>query len=43
MGILVLQSPARQKIALHPEETVGGRQRANVFDPFGNRVELIAA
>ena len=24
------------------EETVGGRQRANLADPFGNRIELIA-
>lgn len=34
---------ARHGVAVHPEEVVGGRQRANVFDPFGNRVELIAA
>lgn len=30
-------------VALQPEETVGGRQRAKLFDPFGNRIELIAA
>jgi catechol 2,3-dioxygenase-like lactoylglutathione lyase family enzyme len=30
-------------IALKHEETVGGRVRATVADPFGNRVELIAA
>lgn len=34
---------ARHGVAIHPEEVVGARQRANVFDPFGNRVELIAA
>ncbi|MES2325197.1 MAG: VOC family protein [Pseudomonadota bacterium] len=34
---------ARHGMAVQPKETVGGRQRANVFDPFGNRVELIAA
>ena len=34
---------ARHGVAVHPEEEVGGRQRANLFDPFGNRVELIAA
>ncbi|SHH43409.1 VOC family protein [Massilia sp. CF038] len=30
-------------VALTPEETVGGRLRGNLFDPFGNRIELIAA
>ncbi|HEY0064325.1 MAG TPA: VOC family protein [Telluria sp.] len=34
---------AAHGVTLTPEETVGGRQRANLFDPFGNRVELIAA
>ena len=29
-------------IALTPEDEVGGRRRATVADPFGNRVELIA-
>lgn len=28
-------------VALEPAETVNGRARANLFDPFGNRVELI--
>ena len=30
-------------IALKQDETVGGRQRGTLADPFGNRVELIAA
>ena len=30
-------------IVLTPEDDVGGRRRATVADPFGNRVELIAA
>lgn len=30
-------------VALQPEDVVGGRRRATVFDPFGNRVELIQA
>lgn len=30
-------------IALKPEDVVGGRERATISDPFGNRVELIAA
>jgi hypothetical protein len=30
-------------VAITPEETVGGRLRATIFDPFGNRLELIAA
>lgn len=34
---------AAHGVALKSEETVGGRQRANLADPFGNRVELIAA
>lgn len=29
--------------ALKPEDMVAGRQRATIFDPFGNRVELIEA
>jgi hypothetical protein len=29
-------------IEIDPQETVQGRERVNVFDPFGNRVELIA-
>jgi catechol 2,3-dioxygenase-like lactoylglutathione lyase family enzyme len=29
-------------LTLKPEETVGGRERANLDDPFGNRIELIA-
>lgn len=32
-----------QGVALKPEDTIGGRQRATVSDPFGNRVELIEA
>jgi catechol 2,3-dioxygenase-like lactoylglutathione lyase family enzyme len=30
-------------LALQPEDSVGGRRRATLFDPFGNRVELIQA
>ena len=30
-------------VVLKLEETVGGRERATLFDPFGNRIELIAA
>lgn len=30
-------------IALKAEDEVGGRRRATLADPFGNRVELIAA
>ena len=30
-------------VQLEPDETVAGRQRARLFDPFGNRLELIAA
>ncbi len=30
-------------IALKPEDDVGGRSRATIADPFGNRVELIQA
>ncbi len=30
-------------VAAAQEETVGGRLRATIADPFGNRVELIAA
>jgi catechol 2,3-dioxygenase-like lactoylglutathione lyase family enzyme len=30
-------------VALKAEEAVGGRRRATLADPFGNRVELIAA
>ncbi len=30
-------------VKVTPEETVGGRLRANIADPFGNRIELIAA
>lgn len=29
-------------LTLKMEDSVGGRRRATVFDPFGNRVELIA-
>jgi catechol 2,3-dioxygenase-like lactoylglutathione lyase family enzyme len=29
-------------VAVNPEETVDGRARATISDPFGNRVELIA-
>ena len=29
-------------VVLTPEDEVGGRQRATLADPFGNRVELIA-
>jgi catechol 2,3-dioxygenase-like lactoylglutathione lyase family enzyme len=34
---------AQHGVPLMPEETVGGRARANLCDPFGNRIELIAA
>lgn len=34
---------ARERVALTAEDEVGGRQRATLADPFGNRVELIAA
>jgi catechol 2,3-dioxygenase-like lactoylglutathione lyase family enzyme len=30
-------------LTLQPEETVGDRLRATLFDPFGNRLELISA
>jgi hypothetical protein len=30
-------------VVVTPEDTVNGRLRATVADPFGNRVELIAA
>jgi catechol 2,3-dioxygenase-like lactoylglutathione lyase family enzyme len=30
-------------VPVQPDETVHGRQRATIFDPFGNRIELIAA
>ena len=30
-------------VTLKAEEAVDGRQRATIFDPFGNRVELIAS
>ncbi len=33
----------RHGVALQPEQDVGGRRRATLADPFGNRVELIAA
>ena len=34
---------AGHAVALKPEEMVAGRQRATLFDPFGNRLELIEA
>jgi catechol 2,3-dioxygenase-like lactoylglutathione lyase family enzyme len=34
---------AHHGVALQPEETISGRQRATLADPFGNRVELVAA
>lgn len=30
-------------VALKPEDAVAGRRRATLFDPFGNRLELIEA
>ena len=30
-------------VTVTPKETVAGRLRATLFDPFGNRLELIAA
>ncbi len=32
---------AQHGVALKLEEVVGGRQRATIADPFGNRIELI--
>ena len=32
---------AAQGIEVRPEEEVAGLRRATIFDPFGNRVELI--
>lgn len=40
---LLAQALAAHGVALKPEDMVAGRQRASVFDPFGNRVELIQA
>lgn len=37
------QQLADQGVALKAEDVVGGRQRATLSDPFGNRVELIEA
>jgi catechol 2,3-dioxygenase-like lactoylglutathione lyase family enzyme len=34
---------ASRGVLVTPEETVGGRLRAGIADPFGNRIELIAA
>lgn len=34
---------AASGVALKAEDEVGGRRRATIADPFGNRVELIAA
>ncbi len=34
---------ARKGVEIKSEDTVGGRLRATIHDPFGNRVELIAA
>lgn len=34
---------ARQGVDIRPEDTVGGRLRATLHDPFGNRIELIAS
>ena len=34
---------AGQRVELKTEEEVNGRRRATLADPFGNRVELIAA
>ena len=34
---------ASQRVALKREDEVAGRRRATLADPFGNRVELIAA
>lgn len=28
-------------VEVHPEEAVGAMDRATIFDPFGNRIELI--
>ena len=40
---LLAQALAAHGVVLQPEDMVAGRQRASVFDPFGNRVELIEA
>jgi len=34
---------AGKGVTLKAEDTVGGRQRATLFAPFGNRIELISA
>lgn len=34
---------AAKGVALRVEDVVNGRRRATLFDPFGNRVELIEA
>ncbi|UUZ51452.1 glyoxalase [Massilia sp. B-10] len=34
---------AQLGVALKTEDEVGGRRRVTIADPFGNRVELIAA
>ncbi|QYF95146.1 VOC family protein [Massilia sp. PAMC28688] len=39
----LLGSLAQAGVAVTEEESVNGRRRATVADPFGNRVELIAA
>jgi hypothetical protein len=31
-----------RNVIIEPQETVNGRERVNLTDPFGNRVELIA-
>jgi catechol 2,3-dioxygenase-like lactoylglutathione lyase family enzyme len=33
----------KQEVALREEAQVAGRRRAGIEDPFGNRIELIAA
>ncbi len=40
---LLAQALEAHGVALTPEDMVAGRRRATLFDPFGNRVELIQA
>jgi catechol 2,3-dioxygenase-like lactoylglutathione lyase family enzyme len=37
----LLADLAAHAVEIRPEETVGGLQRASIFDSFGNRIELI--
>jgi hypothetical protein len=37
----LLAELAAHRVEIKPEETVGGLQRASIWDTFGNRIELI--